>query len=76
MSKDLNKLYDLKCAEGSLSWEECQCINRALVDTRPESIPEHQISNVCEYIQQVLLWQSAIPEYRPGLENILSIISQ
>lgn len=71
MNKAVNMLYDLNHAEGSLSWDLCQFINRALINIQQESIPRCQVSNVSDYIQQVLLWQSAIPEHRLRLANLL-----
>ena len=76
MSKALNMLYDLNHAEGSLSWNVCQCINRALINIHQESIPRCQVSNVSDYIQQVLLWRSAVPEHRLILANLLFSIRE
>lgn len=74
MSKDLNMLYELSKAEGTLTWAECQRINAALVDIQEEFVPRYQLDSVCEYLEQVFLWQSAVPEHRARLAKLLSSI--
>ncbi|PCJ43505.1 MAG: hypothetical protein COA71_01125 [SAR86 cluster bacterium] len=71
MSFGINRLYRLNTTEGTLSWEECNNINRILVNMCPKNVPSTQIQNVCEYLENVLLWRSALPKYRQKLAKIL-----
>lgn len=38
----------------------------------PASIPADLVNDVREYITNVLLWNSALPEHRSALEEILA----
>lgn len=54
MSKEYLKLLSLNRSEGDLSFEECQKVNDYLATMDISSIPQHQYSNVKDYISQSL----------------------
>ena len=64
----IDKLYRLTSAEGDLSLDDCNNINHELVMMSPVDIPEHQISNVIDYLCNVLLWGSALHSHREKLD--------
>ena len=71
MNTSVNDLYQLKSAEGCLSWPTCNGINEQLISMSPDDIPEDQIENVCDYLASVLKHESTLLCHRSGLEGML-----
>lgn len=75
-SMEIDQLYQMKLDEGFFTWEECNRINECLARLSSESVPDDQVSNVCEYLENVLLWQSALPVHRENLTELLTALKQ
>jgi hypothetical protein len=72
MTSHQTLLEPLGQASVELCWEDCNQINEGLTSMDPASIPADLVNDVREYITNVLLWNSALPEHRSALEEILA----
>ena len=70
MNAQINNLYKLNAEEGGLSWQDCNEINHELAGMSLLDIPEHQVSNVANYLCSILTWESAFHCDRIGLEQL------
>lgn len=76
MSTEIDQLYRMKLDEGVMTWDECNRINAHLARLPSERVPSDQVSNVCEYLESVLFWQSALPVHRESLAKLLTELNQ
>lgn len=76
MCIQIEKLYKLNSESGVLPWDDCNHINHELVMKCSSDIPIHQISNVVDYLDNILMWETALYVHREELEKLLGKLQQ